>query len=62
MMSQRCILQNTTSEVMWSYNVASIEHEGESLNSHCSEGTLDIPALQYVTSLAILRLRGVGRR
>ena len=29
MISQRYILQSKTSEVMWSCNVTSIEHDGE---------------------------------
>ena len=53
---KRYILQNTTGEVMWSCNVITIEHEGEKCNVGVLKGTLGVPALNYVTSLDILRL------
>ena len=60
---QRYILQNTTSEVMWSCNDTAIEHEGEKCKSSVFlEGTLDARGLNYVTSLGILILAEVGRR
>ena len=45
-------ITNAASEVMWSCNVTTIEHEGVQIVS-VLKGTLDVPALNYVTSLSI---------
>ena len=47
-------ITNTASEVMWCNAMSPpLNTRGRSANRQCLKGTLDVPALNYVTSLGI---------